>query len=84
MILYLLIKMTDNNEKRLVNASVGLLTIDEMKLSGGYNYTENKRKYLYKNINVEDINTTWRSMSPLGLYHKYARICTYNAIGSFN
>ena len=52
---------TDGNNKGPVNASIGLLTYDEIVYAGGFPATVNKSFYLYKSIDF------W-TMSPAGFY----------------
>ena len=55
----------DGNNKGLVNASVGLMTYDEVIYAGGYYNQSNEDYYLNNN------NISW-TMSPAGLYQTYA------------
>ena len=41
---------SDGNGKGLVNASIGLLTYDEVVHAGGYPYSNNSNYYLYSNL----------------------------------
>ena len=50
----------DGNNKGLVNASIGLLTYDEVVYAGGYYGQGNSNYYLYN-------STAWWTMSPAGL-----------------
>ena len=50
---------SDGNGKGVVNASVGLLTYDEVVYAGGYPYSDNNSYYLYN-------NTYFWTMSPAG------------------
>ena len=50
---------TDGNNKGLVNASVGLITYDEVVYAGGYYGQDNSNYYLYNLSN-------WWTMSPVG------------------
>ena len=50
---------SDGNNKGVVNASVGLLTYDEVVYAGGYPYSNNNSYYLYN-------NTYFWTMSPAG------------------
>ena len=52
--------VTDGNGKGVVNASVGLLTYDEVVYSGGYPYDKYYDYYLYN-------NTHFWTMSPAGI-----------------
>ncbi len=47
---------TDGNGKGLVNASVGLLSYDEVVYAGGYPYSNNTNYYLYNNKNLWTIS----------------------------
>ncbi len=51
---------SDGNNKGVVNASVGLLTYDEVVYAGGYHAQTNRKYYLYNSA-----NTMW-TMSPAG------------------
>ena len=51
---------SDGNGKGVVNASVGLLTYDEVVYAGGYHAQTNRKYYLYNSA-----NTMW-TMSPAG------------------
>ena len=50
---------SDDNDKGVVNASVGLLSYDEVVYAGGYYYQNNSNYYLYN-------NTYFLTMSPAG------------------
>ena len=51
---------TDGNGKGVVNASVGLLTYDEVVYAGGYYRQDNSNYYLYNSAEF------WWTMSPVG------------------
>ena len=51
---------TDSNGKGQVNASVGLISYDEVVYAGGYPYQNNSNYYLY------DSTINWWTMSPAG------------------
>ena len=57
---------TDGNSKGLVNASVGLITYDEVVLAGGKPWTSNKSYYLYKTASGGSNDFSWLTMSPAG------------------
>ena len=50
---------TDGNGKGIINASIGLLTYDEVIYAGNYPYVKNDKNYLYNNFH-------WWLMSPAG------------------
>ena len=50
---------TDGNGKGIINASIGLLTYDEVIYAGNYPYIKNDKNYLYNNFH-------WWLMSPAG------------------
>ena len=56
---------SDGNGKGVVNASVGLLTYDEVVYAGGYIIQSNNYYYLYNNTNF------W-TMSPRGFTNPYS------------
>ena len=56
---------SDGNGKGVVNASVGLLTYDEVVYAGGYIIQSNNNYYLYNNTNF------W-TMSPRGFTNPYS------------
>ena len=56
---------SDGNNKGAVNASVGLLTYDEVVYAGGYRGLSNSNYYLYNNTNF------W-TMSPAGFSASYS------------
>ena len=56
---------SDDNGKGVVNASVGLLTYDEVVYAGGYYGQNNNNYYLYNNTNF------W-TMSPRGFTNPYS------------
>ena len=51
---------TDSNGKGQVNASIGLISYDEVVYAGGYPYQNNSNYYLY------DSTINWWTMSPAG------------------
>ncbi len=55
----------DGNEKGIVNASVGLVTYDEMVFAGGYKGFKNDQYFLYN-------ATSYWTMSPSGGINNYA------------
>ena len=66
----------DGNNKGLVNASVGLLSYDEVVHAGGYNNYNNSNYYLNNNSNF------W-TMSPAGLSSGRSRVWQFYYNGSF-
>ena len=59
---------TDGNGKSVVNASIGLLTYDEVVYAGGYYGKSNSNYYLYNS------NFYWWTMSPDGFSNPYSTI----------
>ena len=57
---------TDGNGKGAVNASVGLLTYDEVVYAGGYSEQNNSNFYLY------NPSAAWWTMSPVGFSDSYS------------
>ena len=69
---------SDGNGKGLVNASIGLITYDEIVYAGGYFELENTSYYLFHNY-------VTLTMSPGGIYDSYPFVWTYSKIlGSGN
>ncbi len=58
---------TDENDKGIVNANVGLITYDEAVYAGGYRNENNNSYYLYNGVYL------W-TMSPAGYDGSYARV----------
>ena len=58
---------TDENDKGIVNANVGLITYDEAVYAGGYRNENNNSYYLYNGVYF------W-TMSPAGYDGSYARV----------
>ena len=58
---------SDGNNKGVVNASVGLLTYDEVVYAGGYPYSNNNSYYLYN-------NTYFWTMSPAGFSGSFSYV----------
>ena len=69
---------TDGNGKGLVNASVGLLTYDEVAYAGGYFDKNNNSYYLYNSA------IYWWTMSPAGFSDSLANIWYVSATGFVN
>ena len=65
---------TDGNGKGQVNASVGLLSYDEVVYAGGYYSQKNSNYYLYNN------NYFW-TMSPAGFSGSYSSVWRVNTPG---
>ena len=68
---------SDGNNKGVVNASVGLLTYDEVVYAGGYPYSNNNSYYLYN-------NTYFWTMSPAGFSGSTSGVWYVTATGNFN
>ena len=68
----------DGNNKGLVNASIGLLTYDEVVYAGGYWSKENSTYYLYNS------NIWWWTMSPTGFLLGSSRVWDIYFNGSIN
>ena len=66
---------TDGNGKGQVNASVGLLSYDEVVYAGGYYYQTNSNYYL-NNSSID-----WWTMSPAGFSGSYSAVWLVNAPG---
>ena len=58
---------SDGNEKGIVNASVGLLSYDEVVYAGGYRGQNNNNYYLYN-------NTYFWTMSPAGFVSNFSSL----------
>ena len=65
---------SDGNNKGVVNASVGLLTYDEVVYAGGYPYSNNNSYYLYN-------NTYFWTMSPAGFSGSSSYVWRVNTAG---
>ena len=65
---------SDGNNKGVVNASVGLLTYDEVVYAGGYYGKSNSNYYLYN-------NTYFWTMSPAGFSGPYSSVWGVHATG---
>ena len=59
---------SDGNNKGVVNASVGLLTYDEVVYAGGY-YNQNNSNYYLNNSSI-----AWWTMSPAGFFDSYSYV----------
>ena len=66
---------SDGNNKGVVNASVGLLSYDEVVYAGGYYGQNNNNYYLYNNTNF------W-TMSPVGFASGHSRIWYVDTSGN--
>ena len=66
--------IADGNGKGLVNASVGLLSYDEVVYAGGYNGKNNSSYYLYN-------NTYFWTMSPAGFSGLYSPVWSVGPTG---
>ena len=67
--------ITDGNGKGVVNASVGLLSYDEVVYAGGYHNQTNSNYYL-NNPAID-----WWTMSPAGFVSDYSRVWRVSAPG---
>ncbi len=67
---------SDGNNKGVVNASVGLLTYDEVVYAGGYYNQNNSNYYLYNSA------ITWWTMSPVGLSGSLSFVWFVRATGN--
>ena len=70
--------IADGNGKGVVNASVGLLSYDEVVYAGGYPYSNNDNYYL------NNPAIYWWTMSPAGFWSSYSRVWYVNAMGGVN
>jgi len=68
---------SDGNGKGVVNASVGLLSYDEVVYAGGYYGQNNNNYYLYNNM------AFW-TMSPFGFSSPSSRVCRVRATGGID
>ena len=68
---------SDGNGKGVVNASVGLLTYDEVVYAGGYYAQNNNNYYLYN-------NTYFWTMSPAGFSGSYSYVWSVDSTGNIN
>ena len=68
---------SDGNGKGVVNASVGLLSYDEVVYAGGYRGQNNSNYYLYN-------NTYFWTMSPAGFSGSYSNVWYVKASGYIN
>ena len=69
---------SDGNEKGIVNASVGLLTYDEVVYAGGYYNQNNSNYYLYNS------SIAWWTMSPAGLSGSFSTVWRVGTPGRVN
>ena len=67
---------SDGNDKGVVNASVGLLTYDEVVYAGGYQHSSNSNYYL------NNPAIYWWTMSPTGFSGSYSYVWDVNNTGS--
>ena len=67
---------SDGNNKGVVNASVGLLTYDEVVYAGGYQHSSNSNYYL------NNPAIYWWTMSPAGFSGSYSYVWDVNNTGS--
>ena len=68
---------SDGNNKGVVNASVGLLSYDEVVYAGGYYGQNNNNYYLYNNM------AFW-TMSPFGFSSPSSRVCRVRTTGDID
>ena len=68
---------SDGNNKGVVNASVGLLSYDEVVYAGGYYVQNNNKYYLYN-------NTYFWTMSPAGFSGSRSTVWYVSPAGFFN
>ncbi len=66
---------SDGNNKGVVNASVGLLSYDEVVYAGGYRGQSNNSYYLYNSA------ITWWTMSPAGIASGRSLVCSVYTTG---
>ena len=66
---------SDGNNKGVVNASVGLLSYDEVVYAGGYRGQSNNSYYLYNSA------ITWWTMSPAGIASGCSLVCSVYTTG---
>ena len=69
---------SDGNGKGVVNASIGLLTYDELVYAGGYYNQNNSNYYLYNSA------IRWWTMSPAGISGSNSNVWNVNAPGGIN
>ena len=70
--------IADGNGKGVVNASVGLLSYDEVVYAGGYPFSNNDNYYL-NNPAID-----WWTMSPAGISGSFSIVWCVDATGVFN
>ena len=68
---------SDGNNKGVVNASIGLLSYDEVVYAGGYYNQRNSNYYLYNS------SLTWWTMSPAGFSGSYSHVWYITPSGGF-
>ena len=68
--------IADGNGKSVVNASVGLLSYDEVVYAGGYPYSNNNSYYLYNSA------IDWWTMSPASFSGSYSCVWYISTSGS--
>ena len=68
--------IADGNGKSVVNASVGLLSYDEVVYAGGYPYSNNDNYYLYNS------SIAWWTMSPAGFSGSYSDVWYVHSSGN--
>ena len=69
---------SDGNGKGVVNASVGLLSYDEVVYAGGYYNKENNKYYLYNS------SIAWWTMSPANFSGSNLSVWIVNSTGNIN
>ncbi len=68
---------TDGNGKGQINASVGVLSYDEVVYAGGY-YGKSNSNYYLNNSSID-----WWTMSPAGLSDSHSYVWLVNGVGNF-
>ena len=69
---------SDGNNKGVVNASVGLLSYDEVVYAGGYQHSSNSNYYL------NNPAIYWWTMSPAGLIGSYSSVWLVGTAGNIS
>ena len=69
---------SDGNNKGIVNASVGLLSYDEVVYAGGY-YNQNNSNYYLNNSSI-----AWWTMSPTGFASVNSNVWIVNVLGGID
>ena len=69
---------SDGNNKGVVNASVGLLTYDEVVYAGGYYAQKNNNYYLYNNTYFWTMSPAGFASGPSSVWYVYTKGYVYN------